>query len=73
MFEEKELEELKEFMDSLGANLPENKMGMVWNAYKKIAKSQEAQPCSCQSAARLWINALNVIKNYLTELNNEQR
>lgn len=67
MFTDEEVSEMKLFIDTQGLYLPEHMMGKVWSWYKRIANSSEAQPCSCQSAAGLWINALNVIKNFIDE------
>ncbi len=70
MFNEEELTEMKEVMTSLGHYLPENRMSQIWNWYKTITNSNEPQPCSCKSSAGLWVKAVDVVRNYTTELNN---
>jgi hypothetical protein len=64
LFDENEFKEIGEFLDSLGHHLPEHKMEQIWNWYKAITKSTEPKPCSCQSAAKLWIHAIDSIKNW---------
>ena len=62
-----EYEELKGFITTLGMNLPEDKMTYVWYNYRRITNSTEPQPCGCQSAAGLWIKAIDTIRNYVKE------
>lgn len=64
LFSENELEQMGEFLNSLGHTLPENKMEQIWNWYKTITNSTEPKPCSCQSAAKLWIHAIDSIKTW---------
>lgn len=72
MLNDDEVKELREFLAGLGAYLPENKMSYVWSLYKKVANSNEPQPCSCQSAAKLWVKALDTVRNYVKELDGQQ-
>lgn len=57
--------ELKTFIKSIGARLPEGKMGYVWNSYNQLRGVQETQPCGCQSAAGHWVNAINFLKQWV--------
>ena len=47
---EQEFLELKEFITTLGAYLPENKAGYVWGMYNRIRDEREPQPCTCASS-----------------------
>ena len=66
-YTKEELAELKQFITSLGLNLPEDKLHYVWDNYKRITGSNENQPCSCQSSASLWIKAVEAIRTYVQE------
>jgi hypothetical protein len=57
--------ELKDFIFSIGARLPEQKMGYVWNMYNRIRGVNEKQPCGCQSAAKYWVDAINELRRWV--------
>lgn len=71
-FTEEELNQVRETMDTIGVYLPEHLMPKIWGWYRQISGSKEPQPCSCKSAAGLWVKAVDVIRNYITELQNGQ-
>lgn len=60
-----EFNELKDFIVTLGARLPDNKMGYVWNMYNHLRGVQERQPCGCQSAAGHWVEAINYLRRWV--------
>lgn len=65
---EVQFKELKEKMSSIAMHLPENMLNYVWNNYKLVTGSIENQPCSCASAAGLWIKAVNALKDYIKRM-----
>jgi hypothetical protein len=67
IFSETELETVKETMNSLGNYLPENKMHVIWTWYLQITGTNEPKPCNCQSAAGLWVKAVNTINEYIKQ------
>lgn len=56
---------LKNLMASIGHFIPEGHMGQIWNWYQRIGKHNQPQPCSCQSSARYWIEAVNNINEFI--------
>lgn len=67
IFTPEEWTNLKSIMSSIYHNIPENQMGVVWNSYQRINKTNQIQPCACQSSAKYWIEAVNVINNFIKE------
>lgn len=59
--------ELKGFIQSLGAYLPEDKAGYVWNTYNHIRAVNEPQPCTCSSSGALWKGAVDFLANWIKE------
>lgn len=69
LFNPTEWTELKDAMNSIRDRIPENQMNRVWNSYQRISKDNSHQPCSCPSAAKYWITAVNVINDYIKQQN----
>lgn len=69
-YTEEEYKELKEKMSGIGNFLPEHLLVYVWDNYRKISGSNENRPCSCGSAAKHWMKAVGVIRNYINEVEN---
>lgn len=67
IFTQEEYTNLKNVMSTITHHIPENQMGLVWNSYQRIAKVNTVQPCSCPSAARYWVEAVNTINNFIKE------
>lgn len=67
IFTPSEWTHLKEVMSSIHHHIPEQHMHLVWNSYQKIGKHNRPQPCSCQSSAKYWIEAVNTINNFIKE------
>jgi hypothetical protein len=67
IFTAEEWTNIKMIMNSIHHNIPEAVMGTVWNAYQRIEKTNTKQPCACSSAAKYWISAVEVIRNYIVE------
>jgi len=67
-YTEEEYIELKNVVDAIGAYIPNDKMSFIWNNYKKITNSHEAQPCSCGSAASHWRRAVEEIRNFIIKV-----
>lgn len=67
IFTPEEWTNLKNVMSSIHHHIPENHMGSVWNWFQKIGKHNRPQPCSCQSSAKYWIEAVNTINNFIKE------
>lgn len=47
--------------------IPEHEMGLIWNAYQRIAQVNIVQPCGCPSAAKYWKEAVDVIRDYIVK------
>lgn len=59
--------ELRDFIKSVGAYLPENKAQYVWNTYNAIRGESEMQPCTCASAGGHWKRAIDHLWNWVKE------
>ena len=64
-FTHEEYYNLVEIMKSIHHHIPENQMGIIWNAYQRIEQVNTVQPCGCPSAAKYWIEAVNVINTFI--------
>lgn len=71
IFTPEEWTEVKNVMSQIHHRIPENQMGNVWNWFQRISKTNSPQPCSCQSSAKYWIEAVNVINNFIKESQGE--
>ena len=60
--------EAKEKLVRIKEFLPESELSYIWNTYKSITGSIENQPCSCGSAAGHWGKAVNVIREWITKM-----
>ena len=60
-------DEIIELANSISTYIPKDKMGLVWETYKRISGSREPQPCSCPSSAGLWRKAMDTIRDYANE------
>jgi hypothetical protein len=69
-YTEEEYKELKAVMDLIITHIPTDKVGFIWNNYKKITGSREAQPCTCGSAAGHWRRAVEEIKSFIDKVDN---
>jgi len=67
-YTEAEYKELKEIMETIVTHIPNDRMGWVWSNHNKINNINEAQPCSCGSAANHWIRATETIRNFITKV-----
>ena len=65
IFSEAEFEGLKTTVSSITNHIPKDKMGFIWESYKRISGSKEPQPCSCPSSAGHWRKAFNVVSEYV--------
>lgn len=64
-YSEVEYLELKSIINSITTHIPTDRMGWIWDNYKRITKSTEPQPCSCGSAAGHWRRATDTIRNFV--------
>lgn len=62
-----ELQEIKEGLDKIGGWIPTEMTGWVWNNYKKLANSNENQPCNCGSAAGHWKRAVEFLREWVKQ------
>lgn len=62
-----QFEELKAFLQSLGAYLPDDKAGYVWNHFNLLRGENEPQPCTCASAGPHWKRAVDWLTNWINE------
>ena len=65
-YTEEELKELKEVVGSM-THLQEHQSNFIWNNYKRIANTNERQPCFCKASAGLWAKAVNTIRQFLDD------
>lgn len=65
-----EFVELKNQLDRITVNVPENIAPYLWDNYNRIRAVSQPRPCMCQSAASLWIGCVNFLKEWVqTKLN----
>jgi hypothetical protein len=67
IFTQEEYTNLKNVMSTITHHIPENQMGLVWNAFQRIQGVNTPQPCGCPGSAKHWIEAVNVINNFIKE------
>jgi hypothetical protein len=67
-YTEAEYIEIVETIQSISTHIPNDKMGWVWNNYKRISGDHSTQPCSCGSASGHWIKAVNTIKDFVKKV-----
>lgn len=65
---EVEYNELVDKLKEVTNYLPENLMSYVWNLYKRIENTNEPQPCGCASAGGHWKKAVEVLRNYINQV-----
>jgi hypothetical protein len=61
---EEQTKELKEFLSTLGAYLPENRANYVWNLYNDLRDERETQPCTCASSGAHWKRAIDFLYDW---------
>lgn len=67
-YTEAEYTELKTILETITTHIPNDKMGWVWNNYKRVANTTEPQPCSCGSAAGHWRRAVDSLKDFVNKV-----
>ena len=68
-FSIEEYQKLKETAEGIKDYLPENLLPYIWDNYRIISGNiEEPRPCSCGSAAGHWKKAVDMIKNYIREV-----
>lgn len=63
--------ELKSIMDTISSHIPNDKMDWVWGNHNRILSTNEPRPCSCGSAAGLWIKAAGTIRNFIAQIESQ--
>jgi len=73
IFTPEEWTNLKDVMKPITQSLiiPENQMKLVWNAYQRISKDNSHIPCACKNLRKYWINAVNVINDFIKKQENQ--
>jgi hypothetical protein len=61
---EEEIKELKEFLSTLGAYLPEDKAPYVWNLFNHLRGENEPRPCTCASSGAHWKRAIDFLYDW---------
>jgi hypothetical protein len=69
-FTSEEFLEMKQILSQITTRIPEDKMPYIWDKYLRITGTQEPKPCGCQSAAGLWIKAIDTIRKYISDNDN---
>ncbi len=72
-FTTEEYNEIVSVMSTITHFIPEHLMGRVWGWYRIIGGHNNNQPCSCQSSAKYWVEAVNTIQNYIRTKNGETK
>jgi hypothetical protein len=54
-------------MEKITTRIPDSMMPYVWDMYLRVTGTQEPRPCGCQSAAGLWIRAIDTLKKFVTD------
>lgn len=67
---EAEYIELRDFLSTIGAYLPEDKMGYIWGTFNKVRGANENQPCGCASAGGHWKRAVDTLKEWVKSKGN---
>lgn len=62
---EEEYNELKEFLSTIGAYMPENRANYVWNLYNRLRGENEPQPCTCASSGAHWKRAIDFLYDWI--------
>ena len=70
-YTEQEYMELKNIMNSITTHIPNDKMDWVWNNHNNILSTNEPRPCSCGSAAGLWVRATETIRNFILKVESQ--
>ena len=61
---EEQIKELKEFLSTLGAYMPEDKAPYVWNTFNHLRGENEPRPCTCASSGAHWKRAIDFLYNW---------
>lgn len=68
---EERFKELKKLItEDIKDWIPENLMGPVWSYRNELKGSTERQPCGCASAGAMWKEAVDYLRNWVTEREN---
>ncbi len=62
-----EFKELATTIDSITTHVPGNLVGYIWSKFNRIRGTQEAQPCTCSSAARHWARAVDGLREFVNQ------
>lgn len=60
-----EFHKLESELKNITTRIPDNLMPYIWDMYLKVSGTQENRPCGCQSAAGLWIKAIDTLRNFV--------
>ena len=70
-YTEDEYNELKSVMKDIVTHIPNDRMGWIWGNHNNILSTNEPRPCSCGSAAGLWIKAAGTIRNFIEQIESQ--
>ena len=62
---EEQTKELKEFLSTLGAYMPENKAPYVWDMFNHLRGENEPRPCTCASSGAHWKRAIDFLYDWI--------
>jgi hypothetical protein len=66
---ENEWEEALNIFNTISDRIPENLASTVWYLHLKITGTKENQPCTCASSGKLWLKAVNNIREFVKKVN----
>lgn len=64
-FTDEEYLDLKNLMSTVKDYIDPNQVHPIWNAYNKITGNNGPAPCTC--TPRKWIDAVNEIRNFISQ------
>jgi len=59
--------DLRTFISTLGAYLPNDKAHYVWSMFNRLRNQNEPQPCMCGSAGGHWKRAIDFLTDWVNE------
>lgn len=66
-----EFEYLESELLKIKSYMPNELMTPFWGYKNRIQKTNESQPCSCKSSSGHWIRCINILRDFVTSVNNQ--
>jgi uncharacterized protein YchJ len=62
-------QKVNQIVSEVSTNIPPNYINAVWHYHNAILGTNERKPCTCSSAAKHWIRAMETLRNYVKRVN----